>query len=55
LLTGERAFSDSQFIAVIPALVRLPWRQVKLEHAEHYLWITNRDEVLREMKSFLGT
>lgn len=30
------------------------WRRVKLEHAEHYVWITNRDEVLREMKEFLG-
>jgi pimeloyl-ACP methyl ester carboxylesterase len=34
---------------------KLPnWRQVKLEHADHYIWLTNRDEVLREMKSFLG-
>jgi pimeloyl-ACP methyl ester carboxylesterase len=31
------------------------WRTVKVEHATHYLWITNREEVLREMKGFLGT
>ena len=34
---------------------KLPnWKQVKLEKAEHYVWITNREEVLREMKGFLG-
>jgi len=34
---------------------KLPnWRLVKLEKAEHYVWITNREEVLREMKGFLG-
>ncbi|MFY0568663.1 alpha/beta fold hydrolase [Archangium lansingense] len=31
------------------------WRSVKLEHARHYVWLTDRDEVLREMKTFLGT
>ena len=30
------------------------WKIVQLEHAEHYVWITNRDDVLREMKAFLG-
>lgn len=30
------------------------WRIVQLERAEHYIWITNRDDVLREMKAFLG-
>ncbi len=30
------------------------WKIVKLERAEHYLWITHRDDVLREMKAFLG-
>jgi hypothetical protein len=30
------------------------WRIVKLERAEHYVWITNRDDVLSEMKAFLG-
>ncbi len=30
------------------------WKVVQLERAEHYLWITNRDDVLREMKAFLG-
>lgn len=30
------------------------WRIVRLERAEHYIWITNREEVLREMKAFLG-
>ncbi|WP_375764928.1 alpha/beta hydrolase [Archangium gephyra] len=30
------------------------WRIVQLERAEHYVWITNRDDVLREMKAFLG-
>jgi pimeloyl-ACP methyl ester carboxylesterase len=34
---------------------RMPgWKTVKVEHAKHYLWITNREEVLREMKGFLG-
>jgi pimeloyl-ACP methyl ester carboxylesterase len=31
------------------------WKAVKLESARHYVWLTNRDEVLREMKAFLGT
>ncbi|MFL5355625.1 alpha/beta fold hydrolase [Archangium sp.] len=30
------------------------WKIVQLEHADHYVWITNRDDVLREMKAFLG-
>jgi pimeloyl-ACP methyl ester carboxylesterase len=30
------------------------WKIVQLEQAEHYVWITNRDDVLREMKAFLG-
>jgi pimeloyl-ACP methyl ester carboxylesterase len=30
------------------------WRIVQLAHADHYIWITNRDDVLREMKAFLG-
>ncbi len=30
------------------------WRIVQLERADHYIWITNRDDVLREMKAFLG-
>ncbi len=30
------------------------WRIVKLERAEHYVWITHRDDVLSEMKAFLG-
>ncbi|MBJ6760838.1 alpha/beta hydrolase [Myxococcaceae bacterium JPH2] len=29
------------------------WKIVQLEHADHYVWITNRDDVLREMKAFL--
>jgi pimeloyl-ACP methyl ester carboxylesterase len=31
------------------------WKTVKLEDAGHYVWFTNRAEVLREMKAFLGT
>jgi hypothetical protein len=30
------------------------WRIVQLERAEHYVWITNRDDAPREMKAFLG-
>jgi pimeloyl-ACP methyl ester carboxylesterase len=30
------------------------WKIVQLEHAEHYVWITHRDDVLREMRAFLG-
>ncbi|WP_224360429.1 non-ribosomal peptide synthetase/type I polyketide synthase [Hyalangium versicolor] len=30
------------------------WRLVQLERADHYIWITNRDDVLREMKAFFG-
>jgi len=30
------------------------WKIVQLEHADHYVWITNRNDVLREMKAFLG-
>jgi pimeloyl-ACP methyl ester carboxylesterase len=30
------------------------WKIVQLERADHYVWITNRDDVLREMKAFLG-
>lgn len=30
------------------------WRIVQLKHADHYIWITNRGDVLREMKAFLG-
>jgi pimeloyl-ACP methyl ester carboxylesterase len=41
--------------AEMASLEKLPnWRRVKLEHAEHYVWITNRAEVLREMKAFVG-
>ncbi|CAM3762866.1 alpha/beta fold hydrolase [Corallococcus soli] len=29
------------------------WKGIKLEHARHYIWLTNHDEVLREMKTFL--
>lgn len=31
------------------------WRGVKLENAGHYLWLTHRNDVLREMRTFLGT
>ncbi|WAM23815.1 alpha/beta fold hydrolase [Myxococcus sp. NMCA1] len=31
------------------------WKGIKLEHARHYVWLTNHDEVLREMKTFLET
>jgi pimeloyl-ACP methyl ester carboxylesterase len=31
------------------------WRGVKLQNSKHYVWLSNRDEVLREMKAFLGT
>lgn len=31
------------------------WKGVELKDAGHYVWFTNRDEVLREMKAFLGT
>ncbi len=50
------ALSDLRlFDLMIASLANLPnWKWVKLEHAEHYVWITNRDAVLREMKSFLG-
>jgi hypothetical protein len=34
---------------------RPTWKGVKLEDAGHYVWFTNRAEVLREMKAFLGT
>jgi hypothetical protein len=30
------------------------WKIVQLEHADHYVWLTHRDDVLREMKAFLG-
>lgn len=30
------------------------WKIVQLEHADHYIWITNRADVLREMKAFLS-
>lgn len=44
-----------QRYAEVQSWGKLPnWRQVKLEHAEHYVWITSRAEVLREMKVFLG-
>ncbi|WP_235880397.1 alpha/beta fold hydrolase [Polyangium aurulentum] len=40
--------------AEVESWAKLPnWRHVKLEHGDHYVWITNRDEVLREMKGFL--
>lgn len=31
------------------------WKGVQLKDARHYLWLTHHDEVLREMKAFLGT
>ncbi len=41
--------------AEMASMASLPnWKQVKLERGKHYVWITNRDEVLREMKGFLG-
>lgn len=30
------------------------WKGVKLANAGHYVWLTHRDEVLREMKAFLA-
>ena len=30
------------------------WKTVQLEHADHYIWITNGADVLREMKAFLA-
>lgn len=31
------------------------WKGVKLASSGHYVWLTNRDQVLREMKAFLAT
>lgn len=42
--------------AEMQRLMGMPnWKGVKLEHAGHYVWLTRHDEVLREMKTFLGT
>ncbi|QRN99943.1 alpha/beta hydrolase [Archangium violaceum] len=37
------------------ALRKLPgWKLVKLENARHYIWLTNRADVVREMCAFLA-
>lgn len=45
----KQRYTEMESWAKLPS-----WRQVKIEHADHYIWITNRAEVLREMKGFLG-
>jgi pimeloyl-ACP methyl ester carboxylesterase len=53
VMVGRRQQRGAELESLMAS--RPNWKGVKLEDAGHYVWFTNRDEVLREMKAFLGT